>query len=261
MENRLVLREDIGNKISILTINRPKSLNALNKDVISSLFNQFSKLENDNEISCVIITGSGDKAFVAGADIAELKEMNSLQAKEFSLLGHKVMSFIENFGKPVIAAINGYALGGGLELALVCDIRVASSKAKFGLPEITLGIIPGFGGTQRLPKVIGVGRAKEMIYTGKMIEACEAQRIGLVTGVFENDELIPEAIKIAQSISEKSGLVLKQAKECINSGFEQPIDIGTVIESSALSICFSTRDKEEGMQAFLKKRKPVFKNL
>jgi len=257
---KLILSENVGGKISLLTINRPKYLNALNSELLSSLFEELRTIEDDKDINCVIITGSGNKAFVAGADIAELKEMNSVQAKQFSLFGHKILNYIENYCKPVIAAINGYTLGGGLELALSCDLRISCDAAKFGLPEVNLGIIPGFGGTQRLPKLVGIGKAKEMIFTGKTIDAYEAEKIGLVNKVVAGDDLIVNTIKFAEEISQKSNIILGQAKESINTGFEEPISTGMVIESSALSVCFSTEDQKEGMQAFLEKRKPKFTN-
>jgi enoyl-CoA hydratase len=260
MEEKYVLREDVSERIALLTINRPKFLNALNRVTLEQLFNELKALSNDANVGCLIITGSGSKAFVAGADIEELRNMTCFEAKEFSKLGHEIFNLIENCDKPVIAAVNGYALGGGLELALSCDIRIAAENAKFGLPEINLGIIPGFGGTQRLPKVVGMGKAKEMIFTGKVIDAIEAERIGLVNKVVPVEELLKSAVEMANEIASKSGLALKQAKDCINKGFEEPVETGVVIERNAFSLCFSTEDQKEGMTAFLEKRKPEFSN-
>lgn len=261
MEEKYVVREDPSERISLLTINRPKFLNALNKATLEQLLYELQALSSDEKVGCIIITGSGNKAFVAGADIEELRNMTCFEAKEFSKLGHEIFNFIENNDKPVIAAVNGYALGGGLELAISCDIRIAAENAKFGLPEINLGIIPGFGGTQRLPKVVGIGKAKEMIFTGKVIDAIEAEKIGLVNKVVPAEELLKSAIEMANEITSKSSLSLKQAKDCINKGFEEPVETGVVIERNAFSLCFSTKDQKEAMTAFLEKRKPKFVNM
>jgi len=244
----------------LIRINRPKFLNALNRAVLEQLYSEMQNLEKDQNTDCVIITGSGSKAFVAGADIDELKNMTCIEAKAFSRLGHEIFSYIENYDKPIIAAINGYALGGGLELALSCDIRIAAESSKLGFPEINLGIIPGFGGTQRLPKVVGIGKAKEMIFTGKTIDAREAEKIGLVNKVVADGELLNTVKELADNIASKSGFALKLAKESINKGFAEHLETGVIIENNAFSLCFSTDDQKEGMSAFLEKRKPVFKS-
>ncbi|KKC30374.1 3-hydroxybutyryl-CoA dehydratase [Caldanaerobacter subterraneus subsp. pacificus DSM 12653] len=244
--------------IATITINRPKALNALNTETLEELKNVLEVLQNDDGVKVIVITGAGEKAFVAGADISEMKDMSVFEAKKFAELGQKVFRKIELMKKPVIAAVNGYALGGGCELALACDIRIASRNAKFGQPEVGLGIIPGFGGTQRLPRIVGVSKAKELIYTGDMIDAEEALRIGLISKVVEQDKLLEEAYGIAKKIMSKGLVAVSLAKEAINKSLEVDIDSGMEYEANAFAMCFGTQDQKEGMVAFLEKRAPKF---
>ncbi len=254
-ENILITKE---NQIATVYINRPKSLNALNKATLLELKEVFDLLKTDAEVDVIILTGSGEKAFVAGADIAYMQEMTVLEAREFGALGQEVFAAIENFEKPVIAAVNGFTLGGGCELAMACDFRIASLNAKFGQPEVSLGIIPGFGGTQRLPRLIGVGMAKQLIYSAETIDANEALRIGLVNRVVTEDELLPTAAKIAQRIISNGQIAVRLAKSAINAGGETDIDRSMIIEADHFGICFATTDQKEGMQAFVQKRAANF---
>ncbi|TCO67647.1 short-chain-enoyl-CoA hydratase [Caldanaerobacter subterraneus] len=244
--------------IATITISRPKALNALNTETLEELENVLEVLQNDDGVKVIVITGAGEKAFVAGADISEMKDMSVFEAKKFAELGQKVFRKIELMKKPVIAAVNGYALGGGCELALACDIRIASRNAKFGQPEVGLGIIPGFGGTQRLPRIVGVSKAKEFIYTGDMIDAEEALRIGLISKVVEQDKILEEAYGIAKKIMSKGLVAVSLAKEAINKSLEVDIDSGMEYEANAFALCFGTQDQKEGMAAFLEKRAPKF---
>jgi enoyl-CoA hydratase len=245
-------------KVIVITINRPKAMNALNWETVRELDAVFTELQNEQDIGAVILTGSGEKAFVAGADIGEMSDKGAMQAKEWSQLGHSLLAKMEQCCHPIIAACNGFTLGGGGELALACDIRIASMTAKFGFPELGLGIIPGFGGTQRLPRIIGKGRAKLMLYTGDLIDATEAYRIGLVELVTEPGELMTTAKKIAKKITTKAPLALRQAKLALNSGMEMTLPAACIFEIEASSMCFSTADQKEGMTAFVEKRKPNF---
>lgn len=245
----------IDQKIALITINRPENMNALNAQVFSDLDNVFDFLKSEKTVSCVIITGAGEKAFVAGADIKEFPSLSKNQAKELSERGHDVFNKIENFKKPVIAAINGFALGGGLELALACHIRYASTNAKLGLPEVTLGLIPGYGGTQRLPKLIGKGFACELIFTAKMIDATRALAIGLVNEVYSSEELISNAYSLAEKIVKNSPQAISTAIKAINSSDSSKAKSE---ESALFGELFSEDDFTEGVAAFLEKRKPVF---
>lgn len=253
-ESVLLKKQD---NICILTINKPKSLNALNTTVLKELKNVFNELEQDEDVHIVIITGEG-KAFVAGADIGEMKDKNPIEAREFAKLGLETFRKIELMEKPVIAAVNGFALGGGCELALCCDIRIAGEKAKFGQPEVGLGIIPGFAGTQRLARLVGLGKAKELIFTGNMIGANEAERIGLVNKVVPQEQLINEAINLARKIASNGQLAVRYAKTSINRGIESDIETGMIVEKDLFGLCFASEDQKEGMNAFLEKRKPNF---
>ena len=243
--------------IAIVTLNRPKVLNALNTETLNELHEIFTQLDSDTGVRVIIITGSG-KAFIAGADISEMNTYSPEEARAFSQLGHKTMDAIQNSGKPVIAAINGFTLGGGLELALSCDILIASEKAVLGLPEVNLGLIQGFGGTQRLPRLIGKARAKELIFTGEALKAQKACEIGLVNRVVPQEELLPEAEKVAQLISAKGPVALTLAKRAIESGYDVPLSEGCKKEIDAFVESFSSQDRDEGIKAFLEKRKPVF---
>lgn len=255
-QNILVEKED---DIAILYINRPKALNALNKETLLEIKMAISQIAEDQEVKVVIITGSGDKAFVAGADITYMQNMNAVEGREFGKLGQEVFNLIESIEKPVIAAVNGFALGGGCELAMSCDFRIASDKAKFGQPEVTLGITPGFGGTQRLPRLVGMGMAKQLLFSGEMIDAQEALRIGLVNRVVPGEQLLAAAKQIARSISKNAQLAVRFCKVAVNQGMQTDIDRAMTIEADLFGLCFSTEDQKEGMKAFVEKRKAEFK--
>jgi enoyl-CoA hydratase/3-hydroxyacyl-CoA dehydrogenase len=244
--------------IAIITMNRPEAMNALNSKVLSDLNDIVDSVQKDNDITAVIITGEG-KAFVAGADIKEMMDKNPIEARKFTLLGQEVFRKIENMNKPVIAAVNGFALGGGCELALSCDIILASENAKFGLPEVGLGIHPGFGGTQRLPRLIGKAKAKELIFTGDTLDAKEAERIGLVNMVVASDKLPGAARSLAKKIASKAPIAIRLAKSAVNKGCEMDLDTGLLYEVESVSNTFSTKDSKEGMKAFTERRKPEFK--
>ncbi len=247
-------------KIAHLTINRPKAMNALNTDVLIDLQNCLDNdIAPDEELQVVIVTGAG-RAFIAGADIMEMKDATMLEGNAYVERGHKVMDTIDRMPKIFIAAVNGFALGGGCELAMACDIRIASEKAVFGQPETHLGITPGFGGTQRLPRLVGKGMAKYMILSASNIKADEALRIGLVEKVVPEDELMPAVEKLAAKIAGNAPLALAQAKLDINSGMDVDLATGCKIEAQAMTTCFASEDKFEGMSAFAEKRDPVFKN-
>lgn len=250
---------DIKDGMGILKVNRPKALNALNTETLEELKKACEELEKNGEVKVVIVTGEGDKAFVAGADILEMKDMNPVQGMEFSRKGHEAFTKLENMGKVAIAAVNGYALGGGFELALACDIIYASEKARFGFPEVTLGIHPGFGGTQRTARLIGLAKAKELIFTGKMISAHEAFNMGLVNKVVPHEELMKEVFSLAQSIISCGQIALRLAKECVNKSLSLSIEEGLKLEAANFGLCFGTKDQKEGMIAFVEKRKPVFR--
>ena len=239
--------------IAIVTINRPEALNALNTQVITDLSAVLDDVQKDDNIYVMIITGEG-RSFVAGADIAEMRDLGAYPAKVFLSHGSKTFLKLENLKKPTIAAINGFCLGGGCELAMACDIRVASEKAKFGQPEVGLGIMPGFGGTQRLPRIVGVAKAMELILTGKTIGAAEAEQIGLVSYVYPPEELMAKAMELAQAIAANAQIAVQQCKLSIRVGVETTLDAGCALECQANAVCFSTEDKMEGMGAFLEKR-------
>lgn len=250
---------EIKDSVAVVTMNREKALNALNYELIAELHDFFSKNWLDADFRCVILTGAG-KAFVAGADIGELSELNAATAAKTSEIGHYLMKTIENFPCPVIAAVNGFALGGGCELAMACDIRIASEKAKIGQPEINLGIIPGYGGTQRLPRLVGIGMAKKLIFTGDMIKADEAYRIGLVDELCAPEELMNRAMEIANNIASKSGPILKLAKEAINRGMSVNLSAGCNLERGAFGVTYGYSDAPEGLKAFMEKRPPKFEH-
>ena len=249
---------EVNNNIGKVTINRPDKLNALNNKTLEELNVLFEYIQNSESISVVIITGAGEKAFVAGADIKELAILNSKSGSEFSQIGQSVFNKIENLNKPVIAAVNGFALGGGCELALACHIRLASENAKFGQPEVNLGIIPGYGGTQRLTRLIGKGLATEYILTGDMILAKDALQIGLVNKVFATEELIGEAEKLAEKIISKGKTAISASLKVINAVDNLPLNDGLKLEASEFGKCCDTNEFKEGTSAFLEKRKPNF---
>ena len=241
--------------IAIVTINRPEKLNAMNIDVVKEMDNVIDHLDKDDGVKVVIITGAGEKAFSAGADIEYMTKISPLEAEKYALTGHATLNKIENSNKPIIAAINGYALGGGCELALSCDIRVASKNAGLGQPEVTIGICPGWGGTQRLIRIIGSARAKEMIYTGKRISAEEAFQMGLVNKVVELPQLMDECMNIAKQIAKNSAIAVRISKTLLNRGIDSDINTGLKLEIFGWSLCFSHPDREQRMTAFVQKSK------
>ncbi len=254
-ENILI---EVDAYLATVFINRPKKLNALNKETIAELHNAFAELEADEEVRVIILTGSGDKAFVAGADISEFADFNVSQGSELARKGQELLfDFVENMSIPIIAAVNGFALGGGLELAMASHFRVASNNAKMGLPEVSLGVIPGYGGTQRLPQLVGKGKAMEMIMTADMITAQEAKNYGLVNYVVPQEELLVFCEKLADKISNNSSTAISAAIKAINANFKDGIN-GFEVEINEFGNCFGTEDFEEGTTAFLEKRKPDF---
>ncbi len=256
--NNLILA--INESVAVVTINRPDKLNALNIQTMNELKSIITELNNNDDVSVIILTGSGEKAFVAGADISELNKLDMLAAKKFSEHGQEIFNLIENSHKPVIAAVNGFALGGGCELALACHFRIASENAQFGQPEVNLGIIPGYGGTQRLSHLINSGRAIEYILTGSMIDANEAFRIGLVNHVYSQKELMTKALELANKIAAKSRVTIRHAIEAVNASKVLSLKEGLAREASIFTLCCGTEDFKEGTTAFIEKRKPKFKN-
>lgn len=246
--------------ILVLTIDRPKVLNALNAQTVEEIGKVFEEARDDEAVKAVIVTGGGEKAFVAGADINELAQKNPFTGKETSERGQQILSRMERFPKPVIAAINGFALGGGCELALACQIRIASDKAQIGLPEVTLGIIPGYGGTQRMARLLGKAKALELILTGDRIPAQEAERIGLVNRVVPAEELMAEAEKMARTIMSRGPLAVRAAIEAVMWGSEMPFEEGQFLEATLFGLLAASEDMKEGMNAFLEKRKAEFRN-
>src|SRR6266436_1138622 len=245
--------------IAYVTLNRPKVLNALNKTALADLRAAFEDARDDSSLHGVILTGAGDKSFIAGADINEVATDTPVQAEEKTRRGQHLMDLIENLGKPVVAAINGFALGGGCEAALACTIRLAAETAKFGLPEVKLGVIPGYGGTQRLPRLVGRGRALQLILSGAMINAQEAYRIGLINEIVPRSELITRAEAILAQITANAPLAIKFSLEAVNKGLETSQAEGLLIESSLFAICAASDDKKEGTAAFVERRAPQFK--
>jgi len=245
--------------LGIVTISRPAALNALNRDLSSELLSVFTEIEQDKEIRVAILTGI-EKTFIAGADILEMKDKNSKEALDYLTDTRAFMDKIYNLSKPVIAAVNGYAFGGGMETALACDLRIASEKAKFGLLEINLGVIPGAGGIQRLVRLIGMTKAKEMLFTGDIYDALSCYEMGFLNKVVPHDELMKEAKALAQKISDKSGVALHYAKKAINAGSDLSLPAALELDESLFALCFDSYDQKEGMTAFAEKRKAVFKN-
>jgi len=256
-----VLQTQQKDQILTVTMNRPSVMNSFNFDLLKAMKQLFENVHFDSSIRVVIITGAGDRAFCAGADLKERAKLSENQVKEFIFTIRNLFSFIENMGKPVIAAINGIALGGGTELALACDIRIAAETAMMGLTETRLAIIPGAGGTQRLPRLVGKGKAKELIFTGKRITAQEALSIGLLNTVCPTENLMDESLKMAQMICETGPIAIQQAKYAINHGLETDLNTGLAIESNAYWITIPTKDRLEGLNAFREKRKPIYKGI
>jgi enoyl-CoA hydratase len=254
-----LVRTDITDRIATVTIDRPEKLNALNREVLEALDASFVAIEARDDVAVAIVTGAGEKAFVAGADIAALAEMSPLSAEEVSRHGQAVFRRIERFSRPVIAAVNGFALGGGCELALACHIRIAATNARFGLPEVGLGILPGFGGTVRLARVVGMGRAVELTLTGAQVSADEAARIGLATHVVEPDQLMAKARELAEAMASKGPLALARALEAVYHAQEVGLDEALRHESALFGLLAASSDMREGMTAFLEKRKPDFR--
>lgn len=246
-------------QIGIITINRPKALNALNSTVLDELDKTLDGVDLES-IRCLILTGAGEKSFVAGADIGEMSSLTKAEGEAFGKKGNDVFRKIETFPIPVIAAVNGFALGGGCELALSCDLILASEKAKFGQPEVGLGITPGFSGTQRLPRRIGIAMAKELIFSGRMIKADEAKEIGLANAVYPPETLMDAAMEMARSFAKNAPIAVKYAKACIDRGMQMDIDGGIACENELFAMCFATADQKEGMGAFLEKRPATFEN-
>jgi enoyl-CoA hydratase len=255
--NNIIFR--IKDNFATLTFNRPEILNALNDDALKEFSNALDEVHANEDIRVLILTGAGEKSFIAGADIKQFLTFNTLKAKSFSEMGFSLMNKLQGLSIPVIAAVNGFALGGGCEVAMACDFIYASENAMFGLPEITLGIIPGFGGTQRLPRLVGESMAKELIFTGKMISAKEAKNIGLANKVCSQEQLMDEVIKTAKTIASKGKVSLRAAKQAINNGMNVDLATGCRIEIDAFALCFTSPDAKEGATAFLEKRTPDFK--
>jgi enoyl-CoA hydratase len=252
---------ELSDRIARITINRPDKLNALNGTVIAELGDAVTRIETDAAIGAVILTGAGQKAFVAGADVSELAGQTPLDGKARSILGQQVFRRLERCGKPVIAAVNGFALGGGCELAMACHIRLAAENAKFGQPEVKLGIGPGYGGTVRLPRLVGKGRALELLLTGGMIDAAEAHRIGLVNRVVPADRLLGEAEALARAILENGPLALRACLEAVDAGLDTSLDQALLLEANHFGLLSASSDMKEGTKAFLEKRKPIFKGV
>jgi enoyl-CoA hydratase len=257
MSEILNITSQLSSGIFYLTINRPDKLNALNKQTLSELAVLLNQASDDDDVKGIIITGAGEKAFVAGADIREIAELNELNSRKFAEQGQEVFFMIENSSKPVIAAINGFALGGGCELAMACHLRLAASNAKFGLPEVTLGIIPGFGGTQRLTQLIGKGKATEMIMTGEMMDAQTALSFGLINHITESDNLLEQATQLMRKILGNAPIAIAQVIECINAAYSTEED-GFQAEAKSFGILCKSKDFIEGTTAFLEKRTPEF---
>ncbi|MEM3612910.1 MAG: enoyl-CoA hydratase-related protein [Candidatus Bathyarchaeia archaeon] len=258
MEFKYIMYEK-SEGIATITINRPEALNAFNAEVVSEIMQALDDVRADENVRVVVLTGAGEKAFSAGADIKAMKGMNALKARELSQMGEKLCSALENLEKPVIAAINGYALGGGLEVAMACDLRIASENARMGQTEINIGLIPGWGGTQRLTRLIGTTKAKELIFTGKMIDAKTAEQLGLVNMVVSQEKFREAVRQFALELAQKAPVALKVAKALINKGAEISLDAAIALEREGFGVVASTEDLQEGVSAFIEKRKPVFK--
>jgi enoyl-CoA hydratase len=245
-------------RVAIVTVSRPEKLNALNNQALGEIDRAFAEIGTDDDLGGVLLTGAGEKAFIAGADISELAELDAVTAREHALRGQAVCRSIEELGKPVVAAINGFALGGGCEIAMACTLRVASEKARFGQPEVKLGVMPGFGGTQRLGRLIGRGKALEMLLTGEMIDAVEAHRLGLVNRVVPPAQVVAEARALLDSILAQGPLAVRYILEAVHHGLEMPLDEALYLEANLFGVTFGTADMKEGTRAFLEKRPPRF---
>ncbi len=258
MDKEKVLYEERG-PIALLTINRPEKLNALNRATLEELGIVVGRAEESEAVAVVVITGAGDKAFVAGADIGEIASLDALSGRSFALFGQALYRRIELLSKPVIAAVNGFALGGGCELSMACHLRVASENARFGQPEVKLGIIPGYGGTQRLPRLVGKGPALELLLTGGMIDAKRAYELGLVNAVVPEGKAVEKAMELAEKISRQSPLGIRACVEAVQTGLDMPVEEGCYLEATLFGLCCASEDMKEGTGAFMEKRKPVFK--
>ena len=246
--------------VGVITMNRPEALNALNDQVLQDLDQVLDQVEENEEILVAVVTGAG-RSFVAGADIGQMSTLTAVEAKKFGILGNKIFLKLENLSKPTIAAVNGFALGGGCELSMACDIRIASEKAKFGQPEVGLGITPGFGGTQRLPRIVGAANAMELILTAKTINAAQAKEMGLVSHVYAPEELMDKAMELANAIAANAQVAVRQSKAAIRRGLQTDMATGTAYESEAFGLCFATEDQKDAMKAFVNKEKVTsFKN-
>jgi enoyl-CoA hydratase len=252
---------EVQDGVCILKFNRPKVLNALSSQLFKELADALEKVAADQDIRVLVLTGEGEKAFVAGADIGPMKDFTPLEAKKFSQFGQRLFSRLESLPIPVIACVNGFALGGGNEVAMACDLIYASDTARFGQPEINLGLIPGLGGTQRLPRLVGRNRALELCLTGRTIDAKEAWEIGLVNRVLPAGQLWEETMKVARSLASKGRVAVRTIKKVIRNGVDRDLEVGCELESDGLALCFSGQDALEGIQAFMEKRKPVFKDI
>lgn len=248
----------VEDDIATITFNRPKALNAMNSETMTELRDAVLKCRDDESVKVIILTGSGDKAFVAGADISQMQAMEPREALLFMELGHDTLRLLETASKPSIAAVNGFALGGGTEISIACDMRFASEAARFGQPEILIGLIPGWGGTQRLARLVGMGRAKELVLSGEQITASRAYEIGLVNRIFPAEKLLEETRKFAMKLAGMPPFAVKMAKHAVNFGFDLALDNANRLEVECCAQCFSTRDQKEGMKAFLEKRKPLY---
>lgn len=254
------VKYEVDGKTAVITIDRPKALNALNRKTMEEICQAFGQAENDDNVLGVILTGGGTKSFVAGADITEIHELDGMGGKNFALFGQGILNYIENLAKPVIAAVNGFALGGGCEICMACTMRIASENARFGQPEVNLGIIPGYGGTQRLARLVGEGVAMEMVLTGEAVTADKALEIGLVNMVVPQETLLEEAKVLLEKIYEKGPVAIRLAKEAVRRGLEGSLTEGLKLEQDLFAVVCGTEDMKEGTAAFMEKRKPEFKN-
>lgn len=254
------LEVQVDGRVATVTVNRPEAMNAMSGELLGTLIAEFGKLAARQDVGCIILTGAGQKAFVAGADIKEMKDKDASGGRAWAELGQRVTLSIEAVPQPVIAAVNGYALGGGCEIAMACDLRLASENARFGQPEINLGVIPGWSATQRLVRLCGSGIARELVYTGRMMNAEEALRWGLVNAVYPLEELLPKAREMAETIASKSWVIQGYAKQAMGRALEQDLAGGLALEANLFGLCFATEDQKEGMAAFVEKRPSAFKH-